>query len=95
MTKIQLLTDLNRNLTDHELREFAREVLRHPLNDVRVNPRGSREEIFMALKKVPVEILVEVYEENFPEEQDDESLEDEEEIDSDGEIEDSGYDEEE
>ncbi len=95
MTRIQLLAELNRNLTDHELIEFAREVLRHPLNDVRVNPRGSREEIFMALKKVPVEILVEVYEENFAEDQNDGNVEDEEEIDSDDDFEDCGEDEEE
>src|SRR5690606_9286269 len=78
--KVKFLTELNQTLDDCNLQAFARLVRKHPLNELKINSNVSREEIFNYLRRVPVEILSEVYEENFIDEdsEEEEDVEDEE-----------------
>ena len=75
--KVKFLAEINQTLDDCNLQTYARLVRKHPLNEIRINTNVSREEIFNYLRRVPVEILVEVYDENFVEEEEIDHEEDE------------------
>jgi hypothetical protein len=75
--KVKFLAEINQTLDDCNLQTYARLVRKHPLNEIRINTNVSREEIFNYLRRVPVEILVEVYDENFVDEEEIDHEEDE------------------
>lgn len=83
-SRLKILSELNQTLDDCNLQTYARLVRKHPLNELRINSNVSREEIFNYLRRVPVEILVEVYEENFIDEEEEAEVdEDDEEVEED------------